>query len=186
MPYLRLHSGRKARYAGLWGWCMCSVLLSLLGSQGTLLAQPPPAGDSPEIDLVDVIQVAPQQVRADRPGQLLIDLHFPDGYHLNPRAPLQYSIDVRGQGIHIAETDRGRHVHAPLLPLVIPFQASAGTHQTTATVDMTFYYCRGDDTGVCVMQSVRWQVPLQTRPEHATSQAGISYKAELPVLQKQL
>ena len=37
---------------------------------------------------------------------------------------------------------------APPLPLAIPFQAAAGTHQATATIDMTFYY-REDDTGVC-------------------------------------
>ena len=74
---------------------------------------------------------------------------------------------------------------APSLPLAIPFQAAAGPHQATADIAMTFYYCRTDDTGVCVMQSVRWQVPLHTAPEGSASEAVVSYKAQAPVVQKQ-
>jgi hypothetical protein len=51
---------------------------------------------------------------------------------------------------------------------------------------MTFYYCREDDTGVCVIQSVRWQVPLHLDPDGNVSEAVVSYKAEVPVVQKQL
>ena len=51
---------------------------------------------------------------------------------------------------------------------------------------MTFYYCRADDTGVCVIQSVHWQMPLHTDPAESASEAGVSYKAEAPVVQKQL
>jgi hypothetical protein len=51
---------------------------------------------------------------------------------------------------------------------------------------MTFYYCREDDTGVCVIQSVRWQVPLHIDPAGSASEAVVSYKAEVPAVQKQL
>jgi thiol-disulfide isomerase/thioredoxin/DNA-binding beta-propeller fold protein YncE len=134
----------------------------------------------------EVIAVAPQRVKADATGTILINLQFPEGYHLNPRAPLSYSVSVSGVGIRIAEADRTGQAMAPSLPLAIPFQAAAGLHQATADIDMTFYYCREDDTGVCVMQSVRWQVPLHTDPEASTSEAVVSYQAEAPVVQKQL
>ena len=51
---------------------------------------------------------------------------------------------------------------------------------------MTFYYCREDDTGVCVIQSVRWQVPLHIDPNGSASEVVVSYKAEVPAVQKQL
>ena len=86
----------------------------------------------------------------------------------------------------IAGSDRMGQAVAPALPLAIPFQAAAGTHQATADIDVTFYYCREDDTGVCVIQSVRWQVPLHIEPDGNASEAVVSYKAEMPVVQKQL
>ena len=45
----------------------------------------------------EVIKVAPQQVKAGAAGKILINLHFPEGYHLNPRAPLHYSVSVSGE-----------------------------------------------------------------------------------------
>jgi hypothetical protein len=75
---------------------------------------------------------------------------------------------------------------APPLPLAIPFQAAADTHQAAVAVDVTFYYCRQDDTGVCVIQSVRWQVPLHINNDGSTSEVVLAYRAEIPKMQKQL
>jgi thiol-disulfide isomerase/thioredoxin len=134
----------------------------------------------------EVIKVAPQQVKAGAAGKIFINLHFPAGYHLNPRAPLHYSVSVSGEGVTVAEADRMGQAIAPPLPLGIPFQTAAGTHQATASIDMTFYYCREDDTGVCVIQSVRWQVPLHVEPDGSASEVVVVYKAEAPAVQKQL
>ncbi|MGE3538300.1 MAG: hypothetical protein AB7N91_12820 [Candidatus Tectimicrobiota bacterium] len=170
----------------LYGWLRLGVCLGLVVSAVLLPAASPAVAGEAEEDLVEVLHVTPQQLKAGTAGELQVTLHFPEGYHLNPRAPLSYRIDVQGEGIHIAEADRSREVIAPALPLVIPLQTSAGTHQSTAALDMTFYYCREDDTGVCVIQSVRWQVPLQTTPEQTATQARLSYKAEVPVVQRPL
>lgn len=176
-----------SRWLWRWrSWCIGVLLLGLVWWPGCLWAQSPTDGPNSGVDEAETLQVSPQQVKAGAAGQFLIALQFPAGYHLNPRAPLQYRIAISGEGIHLADTDRRQHPIAPTLPLVIPFQASAGTHQSTATIDMTFYYCREDDTGVCVIQSVRWQVPLQTAPDHPTSQIVVSYTAEVPTIQKSL
>jgi hypothetical protein len=134
----------------------------------------------------EVITVAAQQVKASATGRLTIDLRFPDGYHLNPQAPLSYRVQVSGTGIDIAEPDRQFNTVAPPLPLAVPFQALEGVHQVTVDIDMTFYYCREDNTGVCVIQSVRWLVPLHTVPDGIAAEPVVSYKAEAPVLQKPL
>lgn len=132
----------------------------------------------------EVVQVAPQVVQAGTAGRLLLHPRFPDGYHLNPSAPFHYRVSVRGEGIQITEAERtGQHT-APALPVAIPFQAVTGT--AMATVDATFYYCREDDTGVCVIQSVRWEVPLQATPQGSATDVTLSYQAEVPVIQRQL
>jgi hypothetical protein len=133
-----------------------------------------------------VITVAAQQVTAGTTGRLLIDLRFPAGYHLNPQAPLSYRVQVSGTGIDIAEPDRQCNTIAPPLPLAVPFRAVEGIHQATVEIDLTFYYCREDNTGVCVIQSVRWLVPLHTVPDGSAAEPVVSYQAEAPVLQKQL
>ncbi len=134
----------------------------------------------------EVINVAPQQVKAGQGGHLTLRLDFPTGYALNSRAPLTYRVDVQGAGIAVAEKDRRFTDIAPALPLTLPFQAAAGRHQAALDIDMTFYYCRKDNTGICAIQSVRWNVPLQTVDDGSTDQPEISYTAEPPVVQKKL
>ncbi|MDH3603686.1 MAG: hypothetical protein OEU26_29090 [Candidatus Tectomicrobia bacterium] len=75
---------------------------------------------------------------------------------------------------------------APPLPLSIPFEAMSGAHQATLDIDLTFYYCREDDTGVCAIQSVRWHVPLRTVDKEVKTQLGVSFRADLPTVNKQL
>jgi hypothetical protein len=130
----------------------------------------------------EILKVAPQQVRAGRAGEVAVHLELPAGYHLNPRAPLTYGVQVQGEGITISEQDRRFQAIAPQLPLAIPFQAAAGMHQAALDIDMTFYYCRADDTGVCVIQSVRWHVPLHTVAGGTTVAPRVSYKATAPVV----
>ena len=137
-------------------------------------------------DADGAIAVPAQQIRAGAAGHLTINLELPNGYHLNPRAPLTYIAKVSGAGLHIAESVRRFRAIAPSLPLSVAFQAAPGEHQATIDIEMTFYYCREDDTGVCAMQSVRWLVPLHTTTSGETVQPVLSYKAEAPVINKHL
>lgn len=153
-------------------WYLVFLLLLWPGAQ--LMAQPAD----------DVISVAPQSLTAGAPGALRLALHFPAGYHLNPRAPLLYEVQITGAGLTIAEADRQGQSVAPALPLVIPFQTLEGTHQTTLGLEVTFAYCREDETGLCVLQAVRWQVPVQVSPEARNQEVVVSYEAEVPAVQK--
>jgi NHL repeat len=130
----------------------------------------------------ETIKVAPQQVRAGQAGEVAVHLDLPPGYHLNPRAPLTYRVEVQGEGIIISEQERRFQAIAPPLPLAIPFQAVAGMHQAALDIDMTFYYCREDNTGVCAIQSVRWHVPLHTVDGGTVLAPRLSYKATAPVV----
>ncbi|MGQ4810529.1 hypothetical protein NKDENANG_04006 [Candidatus Entotheonellaceae bacterium PAL068K] len=163
------------------------LLLLIVMSCGVLRAQTPPT-ETPSTSVLEegLIRLAAQRVRAGAAGQLTVDLKLPDGYYLHPRAPLSYRINLNGSGIDVAEPHRRYTGSAPSLPFVIPFQAAAGTHQTTVDMDLTFYYCPMDNTGVCVIQSVRWIVPLHTTPDHSVGDPVIAYTVEAPDIDKQL
>ena len=168
---------------------LCAARLSLVVLPGllalTVMLRGALMAGTQEQVTEQVITVVAQQVKAGATGRLTIDLRFPAGYHLNPQAPLSYRVQVSGTGIDIAEPDRQFNAIAPPLPLAIPFQAVEGMHQAIVDIAMTFYYCREDNTGVCVIQSVRWLVPLHTVPDGSATEPVVSYKAEAPVLQKQ-
>ena len=132
------------------------------------------------------IDVQPLQVKAGQPGHLGVHIELPEGYHLNPQAPFTYRVDVKGNGITVAEAHRQFRAIAPPLPLSIPFVAMSGEHQAMLDVDLTFYFCREGDTGVCAIQSVRWNVPLLTVDEEVKTKPSISYRAEPPKVNKQL
>ncbi len=136
----------------------------------------------------EVIEVPVQAVRAGQPGQLRIDLALPDRYHLNPQAPFTYRVDVSGEGLTVAEADRQVSIMGPELkmPLAIPFQAASGAHDVGLMIDLTFYYCREGDSGVCAIQSVCWKVPLRTADHGATATPVVSYTAATPEVQHQL
>jgi hypothetical protein len=189
MWHFKYCAGSRPQRFPLIRLLVLGLLIFAILPQGELIAQsyaPIRAPEFPDFEADEAIKVAPQKVKTGVAGQMRINLQLPEGYHLNPRAPLHYSISVSGAGMTIAESDRIGQTIAPPLPLVIPFRTAAGTHQATADIDMTFYYCREDDTGVCVMQSVRWQVSLHIEPDGSASEAVISYKAEAPVEQKRL
>lgn len=162
-----------------------SGAVTTLPLQGLAIPEAVAGFSTTRFDTDGAITLASQQVQAAAAGHLTISLEFPDGYHLNPRAPLTYTAQVSGTGLSIAESAHRFHAIAPSLPLSMAFQAASGEHQATVDIAMTFYYCRKDDTGVCAMQSVRWLVPLHTTASGATVQPVISYKAEAPVIDKQ-
>ena len=93
---------------------------------------------------------------------------------------------MKGEGITVPADAQRFSGPAPSLPLTIPFQAATGTHQATLDLDLTFYYCRTDNSGVCAIQSVRWNVPLQTTTDGTTTVPTLSYTATPPVVQRKL
>ena len=134
----------------------------------------------------EVIEVPVQQIRAGEPGQLRLDLMLPPGYHLNPQAPFTYRVEASGTGLTVAEADRQVSTMAPELPLAIPFRALSGVHDAKLEIDLTFYYCREGDAGVCAIQSVRWNVPLRTSDNAVTTEPVVSYTAVTPEVENQL
>jgi hypothetical protein len=104
------------------------------------------------------INLPPQTLPTNSTVELVIDLHLPEGYHLSPLAPFLYGMDSGGNLALERETTR---LEGPGLPVRIPFKTSGEVKELPLKVSITFYYCREDNQGVCLAESVVWHVPLR-------------------------
>ena len=102
-----------------------------------------------------VINVSEQKVSVSNNNLLRINVKLPDGFHLNPNAPQRYEIKADGNKVTIENAK----MKFSKLPLVIPFQSDANETKLEAKVNI--YYCREDNTGVCYIKTLVWNVPVR-------------------------
>src|SRR5262249_54016639 len=107
-----------------------------------------------------------------RPGDVTIrlNLQLPPGYHLNPSAPHRYVISVAdgSQLISIDASNASRTLRDVQLPIQVPIHATGqGTAQLNAS--FAFVYCREDNTGVCRIKTLKWNVPIEVTANAAAA-----------------
>jgi thiol-disulfide isomerase/thioredoxin len=118
------------------------------------------------------VALAPQRIRADTRGSLIVNVELPAGYHLNSAAPQRYHVSVEGSAQQLglwSETETGAigrarevsHSAKDLqLPLRIPFQALAAGG-SELRIQLTLFYCREDNTGTCRIKTLVWRAPVE-------------------------
>ncbi len=102
------------------------------------------------------LNITPQILATDTTNALNFDVKLPEGYHLNADAPQKYEITVENGDNLTIENPQQKFKQ---LPLNVPFRSNAkGT--TNIKAKMTIYYCREDNTGVCKIKTLVWNIPL--------------------------
>lgn len=127
-----------------------------------------------------------QRIRANAKGSLIVNVELPAAYHLNPAAPQRYRVSVESGPRQLglwSPTVTGAIGHDSVvsksakdlkLPLSIPVQAFE-TGAAELRVQMTLFYCREDNTGVCRIKTLVWRVPVAVTTE---ANAGSELKIE--------
>ena len=115
------------------------------------------------------IRLPIQKVRA---GDVTINLNLqlPAGYHLNPSAPHRYTISVAegSQLISIDASNASRTLRNVQFPVQVPIHTTGpGAAQLNAS--FAFVYCREDNTGVCRIKTLKWNVPIEVNPNAAAA-----------------
>ena len=103
-------------------------------------------------------------------SELVFNLNFPEGFHLNSQAPNRYEIEIEG-GTNIIVANAKQKFKS--LPLAIPLEA-AKEGSGVIKAKFTIYYCREDDTGVCLIKTLAWEIPVKV-----VSQKNVSSRIEL-------
>lgn len=120
------------------------------------------------------IKVGTKEISVNSENSLIFKVELPEGFHLNPNAPQRYEISLEnGENLKI-QNARQKFKE---LPLVVPFQTlQKGT--TNLKANLTIYYCREDNTGVCLIKTLSWNVPLKIT-ENKTSANKIELSAKV-------
>jgi DNA-binding beta-propeller fold protein YncE len=105
---------------------------------------------------LSVIKLAPQEINPGGNAALILNIDFPAGFHLNGKAPNRYEITIErdNRGVVVGNSKFAS------LPVTIPFGVlKDGSNILRAK--FTIYYCRTDDTGVCLVKTIAWEIPLK-------------------------
>ena len=121
----------------------------------------PPVLTNNETETLDpnlsIIKHPTQEISAKSENSLVFNLKFPEGFHLNQNAPNRYEITTEsGEIIKIANAKQKFNS----VPLTIPFQALK-KGETVLRAKLNVYYCREDNTGVCLIKTLQWEIPLK-------------------------
>jgi thiol-disulfide isomerase/thioredoxin len=118
-------------------------------------------------------KIAPQTISANSQSSLVFNVEMPEGYHLNIAAPNRFEI-TSDKAIKLNATAQ----KFKQLPLIVPFQTlQKGESQINAK--LTVYYCREDNTGVCKIKTLAWQIPVKiAESKNLTEKIQLSAKVE--------
>src|ERR1043165_1783420 len=115
------------------------------------------------------IRLPIQKVRA---GDVTINLNLqlPAGYHLNPSAPHRYTISVAegSQLISIDASNASRTLRNVQFPVQVSIHTT-GPGAARLNASFAFVYCREDNTGVCRIKTLKWNVPIEVNPNAAAA-----------------
>ena len=104
----------------------------------------------------------PSQKLKTGDGSVTINVQLPAGYHLNPAAPHRYNIAVEHGAtlLVVNPQDASGSARNLSLPIRVPMHANS-PGAATLNAAFTFVYCREDNTGVCRIKTLRWQIPIE-------------------------
>ncbi|MDQ2746742.1 MAG: redoxin domain-containing protein [Acidobacteriota bacterium] len=121
------------------------------------------------------ITVESKTIAANSANSLVFNIKLPNGFHLNQNAPQKYEIssgDVKSVKIGVASQK------FKTLPVEIPFQ-TAQKGAANLKAKLTVYFCREDNTGVCMIKTLVWNVPLNiVTDKNAAKKIEISASVE--------
>jgi thiol-disulfide isomerase/thioredoxin len=112
------------------------------------------------------------------PGQGSISLSFalPAGYKYNQGAPFYVAYRTSDDtAVKITDQETARNFTEPKFPFEIPLDAKQG--ESTATIEAVIYFCNDEKEKVCLVDSVRVNVPLEVK-------AGAPKQAKIEVAAK--
>jgi len=124
------------------------------------------------------IKLPPQSIKAvDGKIKFTVDLKLPEGFKINPLAPMVYRVDPQLEAGSpaasaselVARAEIGKFVKLakPATTFEFTLPAAANVSNDQLRIGVKYYYCREGKEGVCKAGSVVWVVPLTVAAEGA-------------------
>lgn len=127
------------------------------------------------------VELPSTQVRAvDNAVRLAVKLELPEGYKINPRAPMSYRIEAAAEKGPIARAALGQptRVKEPAAEFEVALPLSAAAGEDKLKLSLTYYYCQDGAEGLCKVGSVVWNVPLTISADAKETSVPLGLKVE--------
>lgn len=134
------------------------------------------AFDSPLEYSGEVVALPTQTVNAGE-ATLILEYELPAGYKVNEDAPSSVVI-AGGSSIVGLDPESAGDITGTKIPAVVPIVFTQGSG--TALFDVVLIYCRADATSLCLIDQVRYEVPLIVGPEGPSTQLVLNRSRPLP------
>jgi thiol-disulfide isomerase/thioredoxin len=121
----------------------------------------------PSVDFNGEVILIPSQTVNAGQASLILEYELPDGYKVNEDAPSS-AVVAGGSSVVALASDAAGDITGAKIPANVPIVLTEGTG--TALFDITLIYCRADATSLCLIDQVRYEVPLSVGPEGPSSQ----------------
>ncbi len=156
--------------------------VSTLAIEGLTSPSPPKEKQKPTFPgakelTVDAVSLKP----ADGAVALNVELKLPDGWKINPLAPMGYFVEAVGDSgpIHrskLSEETTKLAEPASNFTIELPVKNDEGSDQVR--VAMTYYYCQEGAEGLCKVGNVVWTVPIRVANDAAESSVRLTHQVE--------
>ncbi|HEV3344102.1 MAG TPA: thioredoxin-like domain-containing protein [Pirellulales bacterium] len=142
--------------------------VTTLAIEGLTAPQPKEetAEKAPSVD--KTIEVPAAALKPDK-GQvhISVSLDLPDGYKINPEAPMAYRLESQAKEGVLDRKGFGKSVKlgepAPEFKIDLPLAAEAGTDQLK--LSLAYYYCQDRAGGLCKVGTVAWKISFKLDAE---------------------
>jgi thiol-disulfide isomerase/thioredoxin len=119
---------------------------------------------------------ASKQAIAPGKGTIAVSFKLPAGYKFNQGAPFYAAYRTSdAQAVRITAAETSRNFTEPKFPLEIPVEAKKG--EAMAEVDAVIYFCNDEAEKICLVDSLRVQLPLEVK-EGAPSRVKVEVGAK--------
>ena len=141
---------------------------------------PPQVDTKPSFPSAAKVDVAKARVKpVDGKIRMQVALELPDGYKINPQAPLSYLVEPSEPDGPIGRDAVGKlsKVETPSATFDIDLPVTREMGTDTLKVSLAFYYCQEGSEGVCKAGSVIWTVPLDVAADASQTTVRLPHKA---------
>jgi len=122
--------------------------------------------------------VLPEQTVAASAGQIVLALTLPEGFTIN--SLLDSFVTFSSDGDHILFNEDDLTSVVDETTIRVPVELTAG--EDTLYADLTLYYCRYGEEGICLIDTEVFEVPLDIQPGATGDEVVIEHTVELPEL----
>ena len=113
-------------------------------------------------ETIKAIEVEPQELSASDKIEIQIELVLPDGFKLNAFMPVSYKLKADENQSLFANDQLNvkQEVEAKGAPIRLSLPTLKKEGQATATLSLTYGYCRDGNGGVCKIGTTHWKIPI--------------------------